>query len=160
MAKRLSFWRPNSNGTGAAGFLEFNGKDVWLSFMPQGGTDGKKFDKNKKINAKLGITDIGEMLAVINGRKEGLGQKNDKGYFSGLIHKIRDSKNSSIIGLSPTGSTYYLTLSAVRDGKENQRLSVGLSGGDMEVLGAFLRTVLVELFNNEPVEAQAEPAAA
>ena len=157
MKKCLNFWRPANSGKGAACFLEFNEGTLWMSFMPQGGADGKKFDKSKKINAKLSTQDIGEFLAVINGRREGLGTKNEKGYFSGLVHKIRDSKNSSIIGLSPSDTGYFLSLSAVREGQENQRLSVGLSGADMEVLGVFLRTVLVELFDKEPVEATAEP---
>lgn len=156
--RQLAFWRPNQKNTGSVAFLESNIRGVFLSFMPQGNVNGKKFDKSKKINAALGIEDIGEMLAVINGRTEGLGKKTDKG-FSGLIHKIQGSNNSSIIGFSPSENGYYLSLSAVRDGGSPQRLSVSLGAGNMETLGVFLRTILVDLLERETVSEQAPETA-
>lgn len=152
--KQISFWRPQTSGKGCVAFVEFNQeqKTLWLSFVPQGGENGKKFNHDKKINAKLGLTDIGEILSVLTGRTEGLGNKSEKDgktYFSGLIHKIKDSKNSSIIGLAPSNGQYYFSLSATREGSEPQRFSVGLSSGDQENLITFLRNVSLELFTSE-----------
>jgi hypothetical protein len=153
MAKlNLKFWRPNNKNTGSAAFVEYDSdrRSLYLSFIAQSSVEeGKKFNNKDKINAKLGLSDIGEILSVINKRTEALGTKTEKDgktYFSGLIHKQLNTNNSSIIGLSSSNGVYYLSLSAIRDGSQPHRLSVSLSNGDMENLKVFLTHILVDMF--------------
>jgi hypothetical protein len=145
MAKRrIGFWRPYQ-GKGNAAIVDYNEEKstLWLTFIPEG---PEGFDSKRSIVAKLGVQDIGEILAVITGRREGLGVKNEKNYFSGLIHKMRDSQDSSIIYLNPTEKGYSLALGVKRGGAEQAtRMSVGLNTGDMENLRVFLEWVLPQM---------------
>lgn len=152
MKRKLSIYRPNNKGDGAAAQFEFtDGKDaVWLSMAPQNGE--KSFNwKEGKINVKLGIYELGAILAVCEGRVGGLGQPDGKGGYKGSIHQIQgQDQNSTIIGLTPAAGkedqpARYLSISAKRNGEVLPRLSVGLGTGEREVLAVFCRHAMLEM---------------
>jgi hypothetical protein len=149
----LSFWKPNREGNGAAAFLQFSpareGREAsfWLTMMPESGSDtGPKFDKSKSLSAKLGLTDVGEILAVCTGRSPGLGKKNDKGYWSGLFHKSGET-NSTVITLNQgsAGDNLFFGISTDREGNKN-RLFVSITAGEREQIRVFLEHYLPDLF--------------
>lgn len=162
--KKLGLWHPRNDGKGAAAIIEVNEKgQFWLTFLPQGGAEGKKFNTDKKLTAKLGLNDLGEFLTILRGKKDGIGDKNDKGFFSGILHKIKGSEDSTIIGLSQyidankVNRGYTLSLSAKRKG-EVSRLSMGLTLAEGELLEQIIIQNISGLFANEPlVEPEAEP---
>ncbi len=145
---KIGFWRPYQ-GKGAAAMLEFstNRNCFFLSIMPEGGQNGKKFDADKRINCKLGLQDVGAILSVINGRAEGLGTKDAKGYFSGLVHKIEGNDEVKYINLAPNEKgQYFLGISSKKGQDAAVRLSVSMGAGDMELTRQFLNTYLPSMF--------------
>lgn len=85
--KHLRFYRANKNNSGFASswelsFKEQNKYDPWMMFLrmaPQTGydqNDNGVFDwEGQGITVKLGENDIGEILAVLQGRKQSAGYK-------------------------------------------------------------------------------------
>lgn len=152
----FTLWKPNKDGKGAAAIFQFSpARDdkeasFWLTMMPETGNEsGPKFDKDKSLRAKLGSTDIGEILAVIRGRTKGLGKKNESGYWSGLFHK-NASGDSTVITLNQgntEGGNYFLGLSADRGGTKT-RLSISVTPGEMELLGEFCSCYLPDMFRS------------
>jgi hypothetical protein len=151
----LTLWKPNREGKGAAAILQFSpareGKDpsFWLTMMPETGNEsGPKFDKTKSLSAKLGLNDIGEILAVCSGRTQGLGKKNEKGYWTGLFHKSGET-NSTVITLNKgntDGDNFFLAVSAERDGQKLPRYNVSVTPGEMELVRRFIETYISDLF--------------
>lgn len=148
----VRIWKPSKSGTGSAALFEFNddNKSIFLTMIPQkeNGSEGK-FDNERKISAKLGLNDIGEILCVLTRRTEGLGQKNEKGFFSGLYHQ--SPSGSSQIGLSWVEATdkyppgFMLSLSVKRETNE-ARYTVKLTLGEAMQLEKFFSRFIVELF--------------
>lgn len=137
-----TMFRPNKDGKGAGAVLNFNPEtgDAYLSMMPQNGE--KSFDSQAKLNAKLGQNDIGEILAVLTGRTNGLGTEKD-GKWSGLLHTSGQNKERiTVIGLSPYQGRLYLSVSVkVNKTADATRLSVGLSHGDEQNLRLFFEEI-------------------
>ena len=149
----VSFWKPKKSNDGAAAIFEFSAargdRDAcfFVRMMPQNGTgNGAKFLSDKAINVKLGLNDVGEMLSVLSGRTAGLGQKNDKGYWSGLYH---DSPNGNSVITLNRGNTespvMFFGLSVKRESSEG-RFNISLTPGEQEILRAFLTHYLPQLF--------------
>ncbi|PIY91285.1 hypothetical protein COY71_04025, partial [Candidatus Micrarchaeota archaeon CG_4_10_14_0_8_um_filter_60_7] len=69
-AKKLSFYKPNKRGTGAAMQFDLNAarECVFLDAAKQAGE--QKFDWGSKIVLKLGVADIAKILAVLEGKTE------------------------------------------------------------------------------------------
>jgi len=90
-----------------------------------------------KLTFKLGISDIGEVLAVISGLQDGVGPKDISGAHKGLFHS--NPKGNSILkfGLGKNGM-YNVYLSVKRDDQQ-QALFHTVSNGELCVLGVLLR---------------------
>jgi len=143
----LSFWKARKDGNGSSAHLDFNldKKSIFLSFMPQKGTDERNFDKDKKITSKLNLQDVGEMLAVCRRHIDGVGRKEGDKY-KGLFHSSPNENDNSIIGFEKWKDIgYYLSLSVKRNGN-SQRESVLLSYGEVEQLHLFLVKCGMEMF--------------
>ena len=102
---------------------------------------------DKCVSVKLGTADIGELLAVISGRKDAAGSNgksifhtNDKGT-STIDFKLYGKQNEP-----PT--TFMLSTSAkLNEGKEAVRISHSLSFAEGEALRVFLERALVAVNN-------------
>lgn len=135
---RFELWKPKKDGNGAGATFEVasNNSAIFLKMMPETGQEtGPKFDNSKAITVKLGRNDVGELLSVLVGLVEGLGKKNDKGFYSGLYHQ-NDAGNSTI-GLSRSDYGYILTVS-VKRGEIDARYHVGVTLGESCLLKVFL----------------------
>lgn len=146
--QEVNLWKPNSEKRGAAALISFSNKHncFWLKMMPQSGENS--FDNTKAINIKLGVTDIGSLLVVLTGRSEGIGRKNEKGYWSGIFHE--NSKGSSTVDLSV--GQYGLSLSASQKTGDEQavRYRVGVTPSEAMCLEVLFKAKLPEmLFSRE-----------
>ena len=151
----LEFWKPNSSKKGAVAIFEFSPKkgekeaSFWLNMMPESGQDtGPKFNKEGKLTAKLGITDIGELLACLSGRNGGLGRQKD-GKWSGIYHS--NANGNTVINLNPNAQNqghYWLELSVKRGNDTPTKLAIGFTPSDQELLLVFMRTYLPQMFIN------------
>lgn len=135
---RFELWKPKKDGNGAGAVFEVapHKSCIFLKMMPESGQEnGPKFDNSRSIGVKLGRNDVGELLSVLVGLVEGLGKKNDKGFYSGLYHQ-HDAGNSTI-GLSRSEYGYILTVS-VKRGEIDARYHVGVTLGESCLLKVFL----------------------
>lgn len=151
----VTIWRPNGKNTGAAAILQYKpGSDaVWLSMAPQNAS-GEGFDFKSKISTKLNVFEMGQILAVVENNIPGLGEKQNSGYYSGLVHQIKGQTDSTIIGLAPAKDkeneiTRFLSVSATR-GEDKNRYSVGLGIGEQMAIRAFCQTVMPMMLAKEP----------
>lgn len=147
--KELKFYRPNKNGNGAASQWEVskNKDGEYLMFLTLAKQkivteepDKKAFDWDNKIVVKLDNPDLGEMLAVISGRKDGAG--GDKG----LFHKPA-SGGSKVIQFFRGETGYSLSVSFKADGADLIKIYHGISDGEVETLRVFITEALKYLNN-------------
>jgi len=174
----LSFWRPNKSNNGAAAIftLQQDGS-TWLKMMPQNGDGERSFDNAASINVKIGLGDIGPMLAVINGQVDGIGTKAEGSKFwSGILHKFGESSTAVNFAKNDKGG-YYFGISRKVGAGEPVRMNISLSVGDGQNFRVFLeRAAWAAMFNEynngggndggepeqaeTPATAPAKPAAA
>ncbi len=138
---KVALWKPNKEGKGNAAIFEYSGEkaSVFVTMMPQVPGEQRRFDQAKKVNLKLGPSDIGEILAVLNGRIEGIGRKNDAGFWSGLHHE----SPSGVTKISLSKGDYGLVFRVASErGEVKTANSVGISTGEAEQLKVFLSQCL------------------
>jgi hypothetical protein len=143
---QLELWKPNKNFTGAAAIFSYNPVkgDMFLSIMPQSpdGSD-KKFNPEAAIKCKLGKVDLGEILAVLTGKQEGCGRKNDNGYFSGLYHETDDRNTIITFNRMDKSPGYFLGLSTSNTKtKEGSKFGLAMTVGESEQLRLFIENSL------------------
>lgn len=170
MKYSVPFWRAKTDNTGTACIVEYTEGSgaAWLNFAPQNGEKSFDWSRESKMAAKLSATELGLIVAVCNGRIEGLGKKTDKG-FTGLVHKTNDGQDTAIISLSPASTgdptTRFLGLSTDRGGNK-RRMSVALGTGDLENLRILCERAMFDLMLQEAYqggngqESQQAPVAA
>ena len=108
-----------------------------LQIAPMGGSRVFDWEKDAVINIKMGLTDLGQMLAVIFGK-----QKEAK-----LFHKTeRDNK---VIEFTPTGNPdrpgYYLKVSHKCGDSEAKRLSVGVTPAEAMILKVYIESAIQDM---------------
>lgn len=136
---QIAFWKP-FQGKGCAIFFEYNAskKCVFFEMRPetQGGTDDDpKFDKDRRVLSKLGFADLGEMLAVIKGRKEGAGlNKDGKGW--SMFHK--NANGNTAITFERTENGIRVGMSAKVGDAAANRQSANITVGEATLLEIFL----------------------
>lgn len=90
--------------------------------------------EGKSITMKLGMVDLGEILAVLNGRKDFVGTKKDQG----LFHKTDESHNKGFqFYLDDQGRGYYFRMSE-KGPSGLKQVRHGLSFSDGELLKVVL----------------------
>lgn len=151
---KVSFWKPNNNGTGAVAHFDFKPFNpskpneescFFVVMMPQNPVKDAtpKFLKDKKLTVKLGLNDIGDMLAVIAGRKDGCGTMKDGGW-SGLYHK--NQQGNAIINFGNREGSYGISVSVKKGTGSAEKLSIGLTLGEIEILQAFFKSHMHNMF--------------
>lgn len=94
----VSFFKARKAGGGSA--VKFNLSDrggVFITMWPQKGTGEKSFDWDKRVFAALNANEMGEMVAVIEGRIDGVGSRKEEGdkvYYNGFYHSTENSKTT------------------------------------------------------------------
>lgn len=143
---KYALWKPKKDGKGAAAIFEFSPQKnaFFATMMPQksGDENARSFDNEAKILAKLGLSDIGEILRVLTGKAEGLGTKKDK-YWTGLYHQNANGNCSINLSRGDYGLIFRISVSR---GDDNVAYSVGVTEGEANILEMFLRTYAPNLF--------------
>lgn len=155
---RLAFWKPYQ-GKGACALFEFDAARgfYFLKMMPENPEGAEKqFNKDAAINVKIGLTDLGEFMVVLTGQADGIGKKNDKGFYSGLFHKTE--KFSSTIGLAKNekNENYSLSVSKKIGSGDATRFTVSLTAGERAQLRLFFENPMHPSFADRMPVAQAE----
>lgn len=132
-------------GKGSALTLGLGNDAFFLSIMPESGN--RQFDSKSKITVALGQNDVGELLAVLSGRKGGAGTLKD-GKYTGMYHEVKGKHQTSIHFLSREDNNGYFVGLAKKVGNDTQKLSINLSHGDAAMLEAFFRRYLDILFES------------
>ena len=160
-------YKPNKGSSGAASRLEmkvvedertgangpFTVRDVQLFWVasPQTGTDSNgnasfswsQKEDNKSVTLKLGETDVGEVLAVLNNEKEEAGQTGGK--FSGIYHQ--NSKGSTTFSFKKSvGKGYYIRLAKKTKSGVLSEVKHTLSLGEAQILRVILERAVIEKY--------------
>ena len=156
-------YKPNKNSTGAASRLEMKTvitergdveiRDVQLFWVasPQTGTDEKgqasfawrEQDDKKSVTLKLGESDVGELLAVLNNEKEEAGQSGGK--FSGIYHQ-NPNGSTTFSFKKAEGKGYYIRLAKKPNGGELTEVKHTLSFGEAQILKVLLERAVIEKY--------------
>ena len=144
----IVFHKPKSEGGGCASKWQLSDKKHESKYEPyrpflvlaaQSGKDehgNSRFDWQNAVKVKLGESDIGEMLAVLDGIQTAAGATK-KG--TGLFHQSPSGGNKSInFEQSKGGEGYYLRVSAQSQNREVVTLSHKLTHGEGRLLKLFL----------------------
>jgi len=142
-----TLYKPTKAQTGGA--IKFNvqrsGKASFmkcaLQIAPMGGSRVFDWEDENAINVKMGLTDLGQMLAVIFGK-----QKEAK-----LFHKTES--DNKIVEFTPTGNPerpgYYLKVSHKRGNAEPKRLSVGVTVAEAMILKVYIENAIKALLEGQ-----------
>lgn len=148
---KLAFWKPRKNGGGAAALFEYNidNQSMWLNMLPQKGTELRSFDYEKRDTAKLGWNDLGEILAVLNGHKDGAGSKRDDGNYSGLYHKSGEGDDNTVVSFYRYQDTGYSLQVSTKRGGQTNRNTVGITFGEGELLKQLIEAAVQNMIFDE-----------
>jgi hypothetical protein len=153
MPRNYRIYRPNASNTGSAtewqlSFKENEKYDQYQFFLVgarQTGTDengNAKFAwKEGQINAKLGELDLGEIIAVLDRRKESVGTNGS------LFHSTPGGGNKVIGFKRGDKGGFYLTMSAQdKDKNASGKVSQVLSDADGAVLSVLLKKAIERMY--------------
>lgn len=136
-------YKARNSGDGAASQWDLSADKgcVFLEMAHQQGKDEKgnaSFDWPNKICFKLGLPDIGEILAVLCGVQKGVGPLDtERGKHKGLFHSNNTGNAILNFGKDDKG-TFHIRLSVKKD--EGQTVvQHTLTKGEVCVLGILLR---------------------
>ena len=133
-----AIYKPNSRGTGGVFRFGFNPAkaSVFLEAAPQSGE--KQFDWDNKIIMKWTIPDLGQALAVLQGR-----QPQAK-----LFHQSEKANSTFEVTLrdDPAKAPYLMTVSRqLSADKTVRKVGIPLSHGEAAILETALRTAVIRL---------------
>lgn len=144
--EEFQLWKPKKDGKGAAAIFSYSPDKnaIFVTMMPQkaGDDNSRSFDNEARINVKLGLNDVGEILRVLTGKAEGLGTKKDK-YWSGLYHQNANGNSSINLSRGDYGLIFRISVSR---GDDNKAYNVGVTEGEANILEMFLRTYAPRMF--------------
>ena len=134
--KSVAFFHPYQENKGYAAIFNFSPDrgTFFAKFMPE--VNGR-FSSENAINIAIGNNDLGEILAVLNGRKAGVGQFKDNRW-AGLYHDLKSKNTSTILNLyiAEDNGSYTMGLSQkVGDGQARRvggRLTLGEAQQEQE----------------------------
>jgi hypothetical protein len=145
-SKQYRIYKPNPNNNGAASYWQLSYKDqdrynpykVFLVVAKQikSDNDNAKFDWDNGINVKLEENDLGEIIAVLDKRKESLGSKGS------LFHKTPSGGNK-VISLDKTDAGYSLKVSSQDQDKNTKQVFHSISIGEAAVLSTLLKQAII-----------------
>lgn len=149
-AKSFKMYKARKDGSGVASQLDLNTKGgyVFLSMASQLGPikDNKsKFDWEKQAKFKLSMQDIGEILAVLDGKQDGVGPVHpDTGKYRGLFHQSENG-NAVLYFTKGRSTGFYMKLS-LRRGDDQRELQHTLTNGEGVVLANLLTAAIVAIY--------------
>lgn len=148
--ENLMFYKAKKDGKGAAGQWSLSGErnSVFLEMTNQVGFDDNKnakFDWNNKIRFKLGVNDIGEILAVLVGVQNGVGPFDTSGNKNkGLFHSNPNGNAILYFGKDERG-IFRIYLS-VKKGDNKIVVQHTITKGETCVLSILLRRAIEVIY--------------
>jgi hypothetical protein len=148
--QQIRIYRTNKENKGFATAWQLSFKkdaeyDPYLFFLVMAKQDGlnengnAKYDWKGAINVKLGVFELGEIIAVLDGRKTSVG-------YNGSLYHQTDQGNK-IIKLNATDKGYSLTVSSQDTNKNNLGpFYQTLSDGEAVVLSTMLKKAIERIF--------------
>ncbi len=121
---------------------------IFWNIAQQTGVDGNgnaSFDWDNSVKAMLGDPDIGEILLVLQGRKDaaGLPGKGDKP--ASLYHRNKNGNTVIQFSAATNGSGFYISISTQRDGV-NARAAHGISFSEGIILEQLLKDYITRKY--------------
>lgn len=144
-SQSLAFFKAYK-GQGTALTISVGKKCFFFSILPEEGE--RKFNSKKKITVAMGQNDIGEILSVIKGYKEGVGSIKD-GKFTGLYHEVKGKSVTSIHFFKMDNADKFLFGLSKKIGSDNTKLSINLTIPDLMLIEAFIIRNINVIFENE-----------
>lgn len=144
----FKIFKPRKTKDGCASQWQLNKEKqcVFLEFANQNKTDENTFDWQNKTTMKLGISDIGEILATFLGMQDGIGLKDEKGRYKGLYHQT--SKGNTILQLAKgNNGGYFIRLSGkLNEEKEAKVYQHAITFGEAAVLRSLLNCAVERIY--------------
>lgn len=151
MAKEFRVYKPKNDGNGTAiawqlSYKEANKYNPWTMFLvaaKQVGQDNNgnaKFDWENGFTVKLGDADLGEIIALLEGRKRFLGSKGS------LFHQTPSGGNK-VISIEPNDYGYIVSVSAQDENKTNLgKISNSMTHGEASLLLVLLKKAVENIY--------------
>jgi len=151
--KNYKIYKAKPDGNGAASQFEFS-KDkeaVFFEMAPQLPSKDENgnptFDWKKKLIFKLAVVDMGEILSVLNGIKNGAGPKEkDTDKYKGLYHSSKDG--SAILKFEKGNyAGFYLGLNVKKGESPPVALKHTVTDGEGVVLSILLTDAIKAIYS-------------
>lgn len=147
----FKIFKPRNNGEGAASQWELN-KDkecMFVEFALQNETKDHSysFDWNNKAIMKLGLTDIGEILATLTDLQNGMGPLDGEGRSKGIYHQT--PKGNTILQLAKNKKTtgYFIRLSQKLQGQDPKVFQHAITFAEVSLLIVLLRRAIQQIYD-------------
>jgi len=137
--KSFRIYKANKTGTGSALGMDMNVEKeaIFLEVANQMGE--KRFDWNNKITMKLSISDIGNFLAVLRGKKDSIRLFHEPA--KGEYELAKEVMNT-IAELSKGAHGYALRVSQQARSRELRAIQINISDDEGEVLRVLLERAI------------------
>jgi hypothetical protein len=149
--KSFQIYKPRREGGGCASQWELSsGKGaVFLEMAAQvgkmEGDENARFDWSNKLTMKLGITDLGEIIACLEGRQMGIGPFKE-GKHRGLFHKSAKGTASLRLDEAAQGPGWHLKIGVQQEGAAVENLSHSITPGEGAALLVLLRVAVERIY--------------
>lgn len=154
--KSVAFFHPYQENKGYAAIFNFSPDrgTFFAKFMPE--VNGR-FSSENAINIAIGNNDLGEILAVLNGRKAGVGQFKDNRW-AGLYHDLKSKNTSTILNLyiAEDNGSYTMGLSQKVGDGQARRVGGRLTLGEASLLLAFFESQIPDYFAAQAAQQEQE----
>ncbi len=138
MTESFKLYKPRKSGEGSASQWNLNvdKKSVFLELSQQIGTE-QKFDWENKICIKLGVNDIGELIATLENRQQSInGGK-------GLFHQTPNGSSSLSMSKNDKGG-WFLAVGVKK--QELVKINHSISLGEGALLLTLLRVAVQKIY--------------
>lgn len=151
MPKEFRLYKPTGSGQGCASKWNVSYKQntkypQWMMFLEMAkqtekDADGNdRFDWDNAIRVKLGEADLGELIAVLEGRKSSVGTKGM------LYHQSPDGGNKVIKLETSDKGGYALNVSAQDKDKNATKLYHSITDGEAALLCVLLKRAVEVMY--------------
>jgi hypothetical protein len=129
--------------------IRFKVQAFWVATnqLPQNDKNGNATfgwgDESKFVTLKLGEVDIGELLAVINGKKQIAGSESGK--YKGIYHQHAKGSTSFTFQYNEQYKNYYVRL-AKKIGDKVTEVKHSITLGEAEVLKVLLEKTILAMY--------------
>jgi hypothetical protein len=109
------------------------------------GDENARFDWANKLTMKLGVADLGEILAVLERRQKGIGPQKD-GQHRGLFHKTASGTTTLLFEESQQNAGWHMRIGVQKAGAAVVNLSHSISPGEGATLLVLLRLAVERIY--------------